>query len=148
MQHLPNDLDKSVPDHEIISTALAEDQKNGNRKTIVVSRDINMRVICDAIGLLSEDYRENEVIKKESELYTGFRSCLVDDQTVDFFYMTRKVVLDPEEYPGVSALINLLCWCLVLTKKRLHLCRFSELQKSTFRKLNFKDGLWGVKAKK
>jgi predicted ribonuclease YlaK len=77
---LPMDLSKGIPDHEIISTALGENESNGNRKTILVSRDINMRVICDSIGLISEDYTENEVIKKESDLYTGFRSCLVDDQ--------------------------------------------------------------------
>ena len=47
---LPAALDKTIADHEIISTALGEDETNGARKTIVVSRDINMRVICDAIG--------------------------------------------------------------------------------------------------
>ena len=68
---LPEDLQKNVADHVIISTALAEDAANGARKTILVSRDINMRVICDSVGLNSEDYTENQAIKKESDLYSG-----------------------------------------------------------------------------
>ena len=31
---LPMDLSKGIPDHEIISTALGENESNGNRKTI------------------------------------------------------------------------------------------------------------------
>jgi PhoH-like ATPase len=87
---LPHDLDAGVPDHEIISTALHEDSVNGNRKTILVSRDINMRVICDSLGITSEDYTENEVIKRESDFYSGFTTILVDDQIIDQFYEGSK----------------------------------------------------------
>ena len=143
---LPNDLDKSVPDHEIISTALAENDSNGNRKTIVVSRDINMRVICDAIGLLSEDYRENEVIKKESELYTGFRSCLVDDQTVDFFYAEEEVYLDPEEYKGICP-NEFVMLVSSSNEKKTALCRFINYHSPLESVQGYKDGLWGVKSR-
>ena len=143
---LPNDLDKTVPDHEIISTAIAEDQANGNRKTIVVSRDINMRVICDAIGLLSEDYRENEVIKKESELYTGFRSCLVDDQTVDFFYAEEEVYLDPEEHKGICP-NEFVMLVSSSNEKKTALCRFMNYHSPLESVQAYKDGLWGVKSR-
>ena len=143
---LPNDLDKSVPDHEIISTALAENESNGNRKTIVVSRDINMRVICDAIGLLSEDYRENEVIKKESELYTGFRSCLVDDQTVDFFYSEEEVYLDPEEHKGICP-NEFVMLVSSSNEKKTALCRFINYHSPLEPVQPYKDGLWGVKSR-
>ena len=83
METLPENLDASVPDHIIISSALGEDQSNGVRKTYMVSRDINMRVLCDSLGLLTEDYTENQAIKKESDLYDGFSKILVDDQLVD-----------------------------------------------------------------
>ena len=42
---LPEDLDPTVPDHKILSSALSVDKENGSRKTILVSRDINLRVI-------------------------------------------------------------------------------------------------------
>ena len=59
----PPDLDLRVPDHVIIATAQAiitkehlKESKRTPRETILVSRDINMRVICDSIGIKSEDY--------------------------------------------------------------------------------------------
>ena len=67
----PSDLDLRIPDHIIIASAMAVRQES-TRRTCVVSRDINMRVICDSIGVLTEDYTVNEVIKNENELYSGF----------------------------------------------------------------------------
>ena len=52
----PPDLDIRHPDHTIIATAKAVQASEPDRKTILVSRDINMRVICDSVGLPSEDY--------------------------------------------------------------------------------------------
>ena len=52
----PPDLDIRIPDHVILATAKAVQQEQPNRKMIVVSRDINMRVICDSIGMTAEDY--------------------------------------------------------------------------------------------
>ena len=42
----PSDLDLRIPDHMIIATAMAV-REESTRKTCVVSRDINMRVIRD-----------------------------------------------------------------------------------------------------
>ena len=52
----PPDLDLRHPDHTIIATALAVQSSSDSRKTIMVSRDINMRVICDSIGIQAQDY--------------------------------------------------------------------------------------------
>ena len=44
----PDDLSKNVPDHIIIATGLFISSEYPKRKTILVSNDINMRVICDS----------------------------------------------------------------------------------------------------
>ena len=49
----PADLDIRIPDHTIIATAKAVREQSPKRKMIVVSRDINMRVICDSVGIPS-----------------------------------------------------------------------------------------------
>ena len=54
---LPDDLDLEDSDNQIIATALSEMEENTARKVVVVSRDINMRVKCDALGILTEDYQ-------------------------------------------------------------------------------------------
>ena len=38
----------------------------------MLSRDINMRVIADAIGLLSEDYETEKIIENAEKIYTVY----------------------------------------------------------------------------
>jgi len=96
--HFPPDLDIRIPDHVIIATAMAVQlQSTGTRKTVVVARDINMRVICDSIGLLSEDYLTEKAIATSDELYQGFVEHLVDDATIDRFYNNEEIYIQDEE---------------------------------------------------
>ena len=62
----------------IIATAHSVAKTNQDKKVVVVSRDINMRVISDAIGLQSESYEANQVIADSSELYSGVCELVVD----------------------------------------------------------------------
>jgi len=88
---LPPDLDPDVPDHIIIGTAL-QTEKGGN-KVIVVSRDINMRVICNALGIESIDYSPERIVESRTELFTGCREILVDQQDIDSFYGEEALIL-------------------------------------------------------
>jgi len=90
----PEDLTKSVPDHIIIATGLYISAQYPRRKTILVSNDINMRVICDSLGLMSQDYTSEEAVRSSDELYDGFSNILVDDQLIDLFYAEEKIYLD------------------------------------------------------
>ena len=81
----PADLDIRLPDHTIIATAKSI-QATGTRKTIMVSRDINMRVICDSVGIAAEDYISERAVISSDELYTGFVIQTFDDEIIDRFY--------------------------------------------------------------
>ena len=96
-EDIPKSLDSNTADNQIISTAITEKKRLKNRKVIVVSRDINMRVICDSIGILSEDYVSGQIIKNINSVYTGFISHLVDDQIVDRFYNGDDIFIEKEE---------------------------------------------------
>jgi len=146
LDHLSPDLDSSVPDHVILATAMDENLSNGNRKTIVVSRDINMRVICDAIGITSEDYCENQIIKKDSDLYTGFCEILVDDQTIDHFYADEPIFIDKDESP----LLHPNQFVMLVSssnEKKTGLCKFLDYNLPVEKVADYKNGLWGVKAR-
>ena len=96
--HLPPDLSPEQADHIIIATALTEKANNPNRKVIVVTRDINMRVICDSLGLLCEDYNSAQLVDSPDRIYSGFAEVLVDDHLVDSFYNKEPVYLDEKQY--------------------------------------------------
>ena len=93
----PQDLDLSVPDHVIIATAFGVANTHQDKKIIVVSRDINMRVICDSIGLGSQDYDANQVISNSSELYSGVCELVVDDEFIERFYKDEELFLDDQK---------------------------------------------------
>lgn len=96
---LPDDLDLDDSDNQIIATALSEQESAPkSRKVVVVSRDINMRVKCDALGLLTEDYNAEQVVDHAEGLYTGRAEILVDEQDVDGFYAGDEIWIDPEKH--------------------------------------------------
>lgn len=90
---LPDDLDLEDSDNQIIATALSEMEENPSRKVVVASRDINMRVKCDALGILTEDYQVEQVVAKSDDLYSGMSEVLVDEQVIDDFYENKPVIL-------------------------------------------------------
>lgn len=93
----PPDLDIRHPDHAIIATAKAVQINEPERKTILVSRDINMRVICDSIGMPAEDYTSESAVKSSDELYNGFVIQSVDEQVVDRYYEGETITITEDE---------------------------------------------------
>jgi PhoH-like ATPase len=98
IEYLPEGFDPKHPDNQIICVALTEKRENPKKKVIVVSRDINMRVKCDAIGIECEEYVASKVVKDSSELYTGLKQILVDEEIVDQFYAKKDVFVEKEEH--------------------------------------------------
>jgi len=143
---LPEDLDKSVADNVIISTALLVKASNPEREVIMVSRDINMRVICDSLKIKSEDYSSDKVLDDESNLYDGSAVIIVDEDIVDRFYsgediFTESLDVDQKLYP--NQLITLIS---ISNEKHAALARFIVPRKPL--KLLYsidKKGLWGVR---
>jgi len=93
---LPNDLDFNVPDHQILSVAFHESKENDKRKVVVVSRDINMRVIADSIGLISEDYETNSIVEDKDKVYEGYVELVVDDEFIEQLYSGEDMHLEEE----------------------------------------------------
>ncbi len=140
---LPDDLDLECADNQIIATALSEKNNNPKKHIIVVSRDINMRVKCDALGLECQDYDMEQVVEDVSGLYTGIINHLVDDQVIDNVYSDHPVYLDPEE---VSASPNQFIMLISNSnEKKTALVRFSSYSVPLNKVGNFKSGVWGLK---
>ena len=92
----PSELDKGIADHIILSGALAVTEEYPSRKTIMVSRDINMRVISDSIGIPSEGYNTDQIIEDTNKIYSGFAELVVDEELIDQFYDGEDVLISSE----------------------------------------------------
>ena len=93
LNELPVGYDPEIADHQIIATALTVQREHPNKKVVVVSNDINLRIKCDAIGVAAEAYATENVIEKGNDLYSGFTKVLVDDQIIDRFYSGEDIII-------------------------------------------------------
>ncbi len=122
----PPDLDIRIPDHVILATAKAVQQEQPNRKMIVVSRDINMRVICDSIGMLAEDYTTEKAAESSDQLYSGFVEHLVDDQIIDRFYDGEDILIEEDEVKKLWHPNQFLMMVSNANEKKTALARFQS----------------------
>jgi PhoH-like ATPase len=63
-------FDDEKADHRILNSALQLKEEMKDRKVILVSKDINLRLKAKSLGLYAEDYNTGKV-KNVSSLYTG-----------------------------------------------------------------------------
>jgi PhoH-like ATPase len=126
----PPDLDLRIPDHTIIATALAvkvqEQEKTNPRKTIMVSRDINMRVICNSIGLAAQDYIIESAVTSSDELYQGFIEQLVDDALIDRFYNGEEIIIPADEVENIWHVNQYIMMVSNANPKKTALARFQS----------------------
>ena len=142
---LPKDLDFNIPDHQILSVAFHENLQNERRKVIVVSRDINMRVIAGSLGLTAEDYETKSVVEDADKVYEGYAEVLVDDEFIEQFYDGKEMFLD-ERTPKVKLFSNQFLLLISSSNpKKSAICRFLNFS-APLKRINVKDysKSWGV----
>jgi len=139
-EDLPTDLDSKVADHLIIATAIKA-QRESDRKVILVSRDINMRVIADAVGLTSEDFQNNQVVDTSENIFTGYTTVLVDDQVIDRFYERQSVYLDT---PGLFS-NQYVMLVSSANEKKTALGRYINKATPLRQLITSKQQVWGIK---
>lgn len=141
---LPEGLDPDDADNQIITTGLAERSRYKRKKVILVTKDINMRVKCDSLGFLSEDYKTNKVLSDQSEMYSGFDKHLVDDEFIDQFYIGKeKMTLDPEKgnfHPNQYIML-----VSSSNEKKTALAKFKNYNSPLININDCKGSAWGLK---
>lgn len=97
---VPEALDGTKVDNKLISTALGLMQEG--EKVIVVSKDITVRVKCDALKIVAQDYEKDKVAKEPDALFGGSSTEFVSSELINELYANKKVSLDldcnPNEY--------------------------------------------------
>ncbi len=68
---LPTSLPGGNPDNNILSMAIALQKEHPGTSTVVVSKDINLRIKARVLGIRAEDYFDDMVLDDASLLYNG-----------------------------------------------------------------------------
>jgi len=139
---LPPEMDKNMADNKIISCALKLSHTEQDKKIILVSRDINMRVIANSLGITAEDFEGEHVLDDGSKLYTGTQDILIDDEVIDRFYQGEEIYLEKAQTKNLFAnqFVKLISNS---NEKKTALSRFSHEQAPLAQVKNARP-MWGV----
>ncbi len=101
---VPDPLDEEFGDNQIIGTTLYLQEKD-KKPVVVVTKDINFRVKCDALGIESEDYYKDRISIDRDKVYTGQREIDIDSKEIfDSFFSENKPIdienFDEELFPN------------------------------------------------
>lgn len=88
---IPIPLSDSTVDNRILRTAAGLQQDGG---IVVVTKDINLRVKCDACGIPVEDYEKDKLAKTPDALYSGRTDLIVPSEIIDTMYAQGAVAHD------------------------------------------------------
>ena len=127
-------------DSRIIALALSVQRSTPKLPTILVTKDINMRLKADALGLPAEDYESDRI--NISELYTGVFDLTVPAAKIAAFRNTGELELGgtktyfPNEY------------CTLIEEgstKRTALAKVDATGKKLIPIIDIREGIWGIK---
>lgn len=86
---LPEGLRKDVIDNHIIAVVMGIKKREPDRKVIFVTKDINLRIKADAVGVEVEDYSTDKVVY--DDLDKGYMEIEVSKEIFDKFNKSGKI---------------------------------------------------------
>ncbi|MBK7998315.1 MAG: PhoH family protein [Verrucomicrobia bacterium] len=127
-------------DSRIVALALSVQRSTPKLPTILVTKDINLRIKADALGLPAEDYESDRI--NISELYTGVFEMTVPAAKITAFRNSGELELPsgrtyfPNEY------------CTLIEEgnsKRTALAKVDATGKKLIPIVEIREGIWGIK---
>ena len=95
LKHLPPDLnDKASVDVLFIALILELRAQTPDKKYTLITKDINLRIQCDALNINAEDYCTEETKRTFDDLYGGVSRLTVLQDQIDQFYKNGQLELD------------------------------------------------------
>jgi PhoH-like ATPase len=82
---------KTNVDSRIVALALQIQKNSKRRKTVLISKDINLRLKADALGLAAEDYETDRV--SVTELYSGMFELMLPESEIASFRANGELPL-------------------------------------------------------
>jgi PhoH-like ATPase len=127
-------------DNRIVALALSVQRQAPKSPTILVSKDINLRIKADALGLQAEDYETDRVHIKD--LYTGMFDMMVSAEKMAAFRANSEL----EVNGGKTYFPNEYCTLIEETNpKRTALTKVDATGKKLVPIIDSREGTWGIK---
>jgi PhoH-like ATPase len=127
-------------DNRIVGQALAIQKSEPKSPAILVTKDINLRIKADSLGLPAEDYENDRVLL--TELYTGMIELTITTEKMSKFRVEGELELNgrgkyfPNEFCTLTEESN---------PKRTALAKVDPTGAKVVPILDCREGVWGIK---
>ena len=98
---VPPGLNSRYADNKILATAILLSHKHADKTVKVITKDINLRVKCDALGLIAEDYYRDHVDVDSSNVYTGQTELFLPGNVIDSFFEEKSIDISSLQKEGL-----------------------------------------------
>jgi PhoH-like ATPase len=127
-------------DNRILALAAHIKKTQPKSQTVLVSKDINLRIKADALGVLAEDYENDRVLI--TDLYTGMIEISVSPERIASFRANGEL----EVNGGKQYFPNEYCTLLDETNpKRTALAKVDGSGTKLLPIIDCREGVWGIK---
>lgn len=92
---LPPTLNEKKADNLILGVALSLKKKK--KKVVLVSKDTNLRIKANAIGIEAQDYERGKI--HFEEFYSGWKNLKIESSIIDKIYSEKKIQLSDLDTP-------------------------------------------------
>lgn len=89
---MPSEFDQDKADNRILATAMALQKQHPRHKVELITKDINLRIKADVMGITAKDY-EPEGVTQEG-MYEGYQEIELSPAQIDSFYKTKRYTPD------------------------------------------------------
>ncbi len=136
MDRLPPELIDDRGDNRILAVAL--DLKEAGEHPVFVTKDTNLRIKADALGLVAEDYSSDKV--EVDDLYSGYTDVMVDKDQIDKFfeegYLDFEGDFQPNQFLTLTDSSN---------PSHTALGRYDQTMRRVVALIRLpKEGIWGI----
>ncbi|NCN40121.1 PhoH family protein [bacterium] len=139
---ISQDLFENTADHRILSVAYTLMREHGSEAVHFVTKDINLRIKADALGIPSEDYDSSGGITVD-ELYSGIGIFEVSAADITTFYADKKLHMeDPSVFPNQFIILR-----DQANASHSAIGRFDVRQGAVVPLIRNTEGVWGLHPK-
>ncbi|HEX9861119.1 MAG TPA: PhoH family protein [Nitrospirota bacterium] len=138
---LPEGLLISVADNRILMVALCLENESGDSPVVLVTKDTNLRIKADAVGLRTEDFEKDTI--DISELFSGETEMDTDPAKVNEVFERGELPVDGADlYPNQFVILK-----DSANPNHTALTRYVSKKKSLVTLRSPKHGVWGLTAR-
>lgn len=138
---LPAGFGHGTNDNLILQTVLALAQRQGKALVVFVTRDTNMRIKADALGIAAEDYEHAHI--EVDEHYTGVTTIDVEPERVAQLYEKGLLPVDaPQHHPNEFVVLR-----NQENPSNTGMARYDATKQALRLIPRYKEGVWGLFAR-